>query len=258
MSDSGPVFIGIDPTAGDPQITYAALDGGLRVLALGEGKLDEVLAFVVQHPAALVAVGAPQSPNAGLMADPQVRKPLGLPPRTKTWAGCKVGEYQLRKRGILIYRTPGQEAEAPRWMQDGFRLYKLLRKEGYASYRPGREDRPRQVLEVHPHACFTVLLERIPIKKDTLEGRLQRQLLLYREGVRVPDAMRVLEEITRHRLLTGQLRLDGQYSHDQLDALVSAYTAYLAARQPDRITMVGDPREGQIAVPTGDLRERYS
>ncbi len=258
MSDSGSVFIGIDPTAGVRPITYAALDGNLRQLALGEGNVDEVLAFVVRHPAAVVAVDAPQSPNLGLMADREVRKRLGLPPRTKTWAGFKVCEYELRKRGIRLYRTPAEEAEAPRWMQSGFRLYKRLRKEGFVFYRWGAQSQPRQVLEVHPHACYTVLLQRIPYKKTTLEGRLQRQLALHREGVAVPDAMRVLEEITRHRLLTGQLHLDGLYSHDQLDALVSAYTAYLAALQPDRATLVGDAREGQIVVPVGHLLDGYA
>ena len=258
MPDSGPIFIGIDPTAGDRPITYAALDGGLRVLALGEGKLDDVLAFVVQHTAALAAIDAPQSLNAGLMSDPQVRKQLGLPPRTKTWVGFKVCEFELRRRGILLYNTPEKVSDAPRWMQAGFRLWKRLRKAGFVLHHRVGAGGPRVMLEVNPHACFTVLLEGIPFKKDTLEGRLQRQLLLYREGVRVPDAMRVLEEITRHRLLTGQLHLDGLYSHDQLDALVSAYTAFLAARHPDRVTLVGDAREGQIVAPTAELLDHYA
>jgi len=36
-------FIGIDPTAGQRPFVYAALDSDLRLLALGEGDLDEVL-----------------------------------------------------------------------------------------------------------------------------------------------------------------------------------------------------------------------
>ena len=45
------------------------------------------------------------------------------------------------------------------------------------------------------------------------------------------------------------MNLPGLLVHDELDALVSAYTAYLAARHPERITLVGDPAEGQIVVP---------
>ena len=39
-------FIGIDPTAGKRPMAYAALDRDLRPLALGEGDLDAVAAFV--------------------------------------------------------------------------------------------------------------------------------------------------------------------------------------------------------------------
>jgi len=39
-------FMGIDPTAGVRPFTYAALDSDLQLMALGQGDIDEVLAFV--------------------------------------------------------------------------------------------------------------------------------------------------------------------------------------------------------------------
>ena len=39
-------FIGIDPTAGVRPFTYTALNNKLELLALGQGNMDEVLAFV--------------------------------------------------------------------------------------------------------------------------------------------------------------------------------------------------------------------
>jgi len=39
-------FMGIDPTAGVRPFTYAALDSDLQLMALGQGDMDEVLAFV--------------------------------------------------------------------------------------------------------------------------------------------------------------------------------------------------------------------
>lgn len=252
------VYIGIDPTAGRRPMDYAILDGELRLVARGLGKLEKVLDAVRQYASAVVAVDAPQSPNTGLMATEARRKNYGLPANTTTWADYKVGEYELRQRGIRLYNTPGEAEAAPKWMQLGFELYAALRAEGYQFYELG-VDAARQMLEVHPHASYTVLLGHIPLRKDSLEGRLQRQLVLFREGVEIPDPMDAFEEITRHHLLEGTLTLPGLFTHDELDALVSAYAAYLAARHPERITPVGDPVEGQIIVPVApaDFKEIY-
>ncbi len=252
------VYIGIDPTAGRRPMDYAILDGELHLVARGLGKLAKVLDVVRAYSSAVVAVDAPQSPNTGLMATEARRKNYGLPANTLTWADYKVGEYELRQRGIRLYNTPGEAEAAPKWMQLGFELYATLRAEGYQFYQPQTEA-PRQMLEVHPHASYTVLLGHVPMRKDSLEGRLQRQLLLFREGVEIHDPMDILEEITRHHLLEGTLTLPGLLTHDELDALVSAYTAYLAARHPDRVTLVGDPDEGQIVIPVAasEFKEVY-
>lgn len=242
------VYIGIDPTAGKRPINYAVLDGDLKLVARGLGKLDKVLDVLAGYGSAVVAVDAPQSKNGGLMAEAARREQYGLAPTGTRWANYKVCEYELRRRGLRLYNTPGEEETAPTWMQLGFQLYDALKAQGYVFHQPGAAEE-KQMLEVHPHACYAVLLGRVPMRKDSLEGRLQRQLALYREGLDVPDAMESFEEITRHHLLQGTLTLPGLFTHDELDALVSAYTAYLAARQPERVTLVGDPAEGQIIIP---------
>jgi predicted RNase H-like nuclease len=154
----------------------------------------------------------------------------------------------MRRHGIGLYLTPGEAASAPTWMQMGFRLYQALQGAGFEMYRPGLEA-ARVLLEVHPHGCYTVLLGHRPLRKDTLEGRLQRQIVLYDEGLGVPDPMEAVEEITRHHLREGSLSFPGLYTHDELDALAAAYTAYLAAQGPERVTPVGDLSEGQIILP---------
>jgi predicted RNase H-like nuclease len=115
----------------------------------------------------------------------------------------------------------------------------------------------RQGLEVYPHACYTVLLGVTPFPKYTLEGRLQRQLVLYEQKVNVPDPMLFFEEITRHRLLKGILPVDNLYTPSELDALIAAYTAWLAVTHPDQVTLLGDPTEGQLAIPTANMKARY-
>jgi len=251
-------FIGIDLTADRRPHHFAVLDEKLGVAAQGAGNFDELVRAVTAYADAVVAIDAPQSPNAGLMADPARRAQLGLPPNGKTWANCKVCEYEMRRHGIGLYFTPRTAEAAPAWMQTGFRLYETLRAAGFQLYRAGVAA-PRRLLEVHPHGCFTVLLGHRPLRKDTLEGRLQRQLILFEAGLDVPDPMKVMDEVTRHHIRQGLMNVPGLYSHDELDALIAAYTAFIAAREPQRLTAVGDPEEGQILLPVApaEFRDSY-
>ena len=249
-------FIGIDPTAGKRPMAYAALDRDLQPLALGEGDLDAVSAFIGGQQAAYVAVSAPRQPNQGLMKRPYVRESLNPVPRPGRWEGFRVAEYLLYQHKIRIPRTRANPENCPIWMQVGFELYKRLEVLGYKLYRT--PEAPCQVMEVYPHAAYTVLLNGSPFPKNSLEGRLQRQLLLYNQGLEVPDPMRVFEEITRYRLLQGILPLDDLYSPRKLDALIAAFTAWVTATSPDGITALGEPIEGQIILPSAELLTRYS
>ncbi|MBM4424319.1 MAG: DUF429 domain-containing protein [Chloroflexi bacterium] len=248
------IYLGIDPTAGRRPLNYALLDGKLNIIAEGCGHADDLLEAIAPHADIVCAVDAPLMPNKGLLSDPAKRAELGLPPNKTTYAQYRVCEYELKSRGINLYRTPTETLVAPKWMQAGWALYDQLREAGFTAF---PSDSPRQFFEVHPHATFTVRLGRVPYRKDTLEGRLQRQLLLRDEGVNIVDAVEVLEEITRHHLLQGTLQLRGLRTHDELDALASALTAYFAHTRPSEITLVGDPADGQIVVPSAELKEKY-
>ncbi|MGD8850701.1 MAG: hypothetical protein PVF18_13300, partial [Anaerolineales bacterium] len=61
------VYVGIDPTAGDRPLRYAALDHEMKLVALDEVDLESLLAYIGSLEMALIAVDAPQAPNIGLM-----------------------------------------------------------------------------------------------------------------------------------------------------------------------------------------------
>jgi hypothetical protein len=250
-----PTFIGVDPTAGEKPVVYAAVDHELRLLALGQGNLDDVLAFAAGQRQAFLAVSAPQRPNIGVMARPEVRESLQPVPHPGRWENFRLADYLLRQHNIAIPQTPAEEADCPNWMKKGFLLFRRLEELGYQGY-PEKEA-GRQFLEVYPHAVYTVLLGVLPLPKHTLEGRLQRQLALFEVDLEIPDPMRFFEEITRHRLLKGVLPFDDLYSAAELDALAAAYTAWLTANHPDQITILGDPHEGQIILPAAEIKARY-
>jgi hypothetical protein len=248
-------FIGVDPTAGQRPFTYAALDGDLKLLALGQGEMDEVLAFVGGQRQAYVSVCAPRQPNIGLLASPTVRQQLSPPPYPGRWMNARLAEYRLRQHDISCPQTPAREDDCPNWMRMGFTLHRRLEGVGYRAY--PQSDAPLQSLEVYPHASFCALLGLTPFPKYTLEGRIQRQLVLYEHKLRLPDPMNFFEEITRHRLLQGILPLDELYTPGELDALMGAYTAWVAASHPEQTLALGDPEEGQIILPVAEIKRHY-
>lgn len=248
-------YIGIDPTAGQRPFAYAALDGNLRLLALGQGELDEVLAFLAGQRQAIVAISSPRQPNQGLMDRPEVRESLSPPPRPGRWTNFRLCEYLLRQHNIIIPQTASQAEDCPRWMQMGFILYRRL--QGLSYHLWPKEDLAHQYLEVYPHASYTVLLKTIPFSKHSLEGRLQRQLLLFEQNLNINDPMRFFEEITRHRLLHGILSDEQIYSPYELDALIAAYTAWSAGTQPDQVLALGNAEEGQVILPVPALKPHY-
>lgn len=246
-------FIGIDPTAGRSPFTYAALDDERNLLALAEGELEDALTFIGNFPAARVAVNAPSGVNAGL-----VRKRLqkqSLTPVPLRGADLRLAEAELRGRGISVSPTPSRAEACAGWVQLGFTLYERLGKMGFKPH--PSEGADHTWLETHPHACFCVLLGGVPLPKPTLEGRLQRQIILHDAGLRVKDPMDFFEEITRHRLRLGVMPMELIYHPEQLDALAAAYAAWMAAKHPAETVRLGAKEEGFVVLPVAELKSKY-
>ncbi len=170
-------------------------------------------------------------------------------------AEMRVAEYELRRRGIAVRGTEAKESLCPAGVRAGFAFYKKLSKLGFESY-PG-DDAPHQWLETNSYACFCVLLGIRPLSKLTLEGRLQRELLLYELGLRIHDPMVFFEEITRHKLMNGLLPFELVHSSAQLDAMVAAYTAWQVMQKPAEVIRLGHRLEGFITLPVSALKEKY-
>jgi hypothetical protein len=96
------------------------------------------------------------------------------------------------------------------------------------------KDNPRLWIESNADRCFGVYQSNL-FPSRTLEGRLQRGLILYEEGVQIEDPMDFFEEITRHKLLQGVLPTENIYSSRQLDALIMAYVAWLAGNPAEKV-----------------------
>jgi Protein of unknown function (DUF429) len=159
----------------------------------------------------------------------------------------RLSEHNLRVRGIAVSGTPSRESSCAAWIRIGLSLYRKLGELGYEPY--PAEDCLQQWLETQPHAGFCALMGHVPLSKPTLEGRMQRQLVLIERGVRCNDPMDFLEELTRHKLLNGLIPADIIYQPEQLDALIAAYTAWAAFEKASELERFGDPAEGYVYLP---------
>jgi hypothetical protein len=249
------LFIGVDPSGGRKPFTYAALDQNGKLVAINGGEMEDVLTFISGQPGALLSINAAPRPSKGLVRQDDVRQslpPLHISGRSLDMRLC---EHQLRQHGINVSMTPGRKELCSNWVQAGFDFYRHIDALGFLAF--PAEQGSYQWLETHPHACFCALLGQNPLPRSTLEGRLQRQLALFEQGINIHDPMDFYEEITRYKLLRGALPLEQVYSAEELDAIAAAYVAFVAGRHPELIMKVGDKDEGQICLPVTELKPKY-
>lgn len=247
------VYVGIDPTGARKPVTLAAVDASGQPLLVTEGELEDALAFASAQEHAYIAINGPPRPSLGLLSDKDLRRAPGVGPGRQL--EMRLAEHQLRERGISVAPTSSHRNGSASWNQFGYLLHEGLEDLGYVSF--PAETAPRQRLETHPHAVFCALLGKTPLPRYTLEGRIQRQLVLCEHGLDMRDPMDFFEEVTRRSVLKGELPFDLIYEPVALDALAAALTASLVARVPGSVLFLGAQEEGRIVLPVSELKPRY-
>ena len=205
-------YLGIDLTSTPRRPSgYAVLDEGGSLAHVGLAREDvELLALSERWCPKVVAIDAPLSLPRGLCCLEET-----CPCRPVAPNGLKAAERELFQQGISLYATTKRSIIKPM-------IYRAMR------LRCTLEARGIPVIEVYPYASKVRLWGKPIPKKTTAAGR--RWLRERLEG-----------------LVPGLREHEGRLGHDQLDAVVAAYTAYLYDR--GQAEGVGDPDEGLIYVP---------
>jgi hypothetical protein len=120
----------------------------------------------------------------------------------------------------------------------GRELYQNFQEKlGEAGFQPfSTKEGSRLWAESNADECYLSFQPAL-FSRRTLEGRLQRALILYEEGLQIDDPMDFFEEITRHKLLQGKLPAENIYSSRELDALVMAYLAWMAGKSTEKVVL---------------------
>jgi hypothetical protein len=231
MFSADTTIIGLYLSSARPPFSFVALNDEKRVLAQGQGSLEDVLAYCAGQRRALLAINAPYQVNVSLSAqvvDDLARRGLHLP--------------------LAVARPEADSSSSRRSLATHQRLEAL----GYQPFDDSGEAARRWV-EVQPEICFWAWLGKPLLDGRSLEGRLQRQLILNNEGWPAPDPMDFFEEITRHRLLNGLLPLDQIYSLPRLNALAAAATAWLVTHKPETTLLLGEDGQRCFHLPVAEL-----
>ena len=117
-------------------------------------------------------------------------------------------------------------------------FYEQLEKLSFRPYPTKNET--RQWFKVNADESFVTLLQKKLLPRRTLEGRIQRALVLYDQGLQINDPMEFFEEITRYKLIQGILPLENLYTSKELDALVAAYVAWMTVNKPGQFMIQGE------------------
>jgi hypothetical protein len=247
MVSTSPTFLGISLTSHRHAFSLAAIDESQQIIALSQGNMDDSLSFTAGQVDVIVAVNFPSHPNAGSMASSGFRQTLSPPPPPGRWENLRLVEYELIQAGIHVNRTHSTLENNSPGIRKGFEFHRRLTALGYNPY-PSVESR-KQVFESHADGYFYTMTGNIPFDADSMEGRLQRQLILYEQDLHVYDPMRFFEEVTRHRLIHSILPIEPIYTANELNALALAQMAWFLFHHPEKTMTLGLPEDGMIYLP---------
>jgi len=117
-------------------------------------------------------------------------------------------------------------------------FYEQLEKMSFRPYPAQNET--RQWFKTDAEESFSAFLGIKLLSRRTLEGRIHRALVLYDQGLQINDPMEFFEEITRYKLMQGNLPLENLYTSKELDALVAAYVAWMTVNRSNQVTVRGE------------------
>lgn len=250
-------FIGLSVISPRKPLHLVVIDAEMETLFTGTLSTAQALEQIAKYPNAVCAIDTPLSANQGILAGVNGRLRYGLPANATLWQDFRVCEFMLAQIGMKIANTPPTSVSVSARTQLGWQVVEALRQLGFVNYRPGIFDSARQLLETHTESAYTVCLGHLPRPKSHLLGQLQRQMVLYDVGLDVQNPLRLFDEISRQQVLLGKWHLQEILPVEQMDAHMAAYTALLAMEKSEQLSLLGDPLEGQIALPMSPLKRKY-
>jgi hypothetical protein len=238
-------YIGIDVQAAQKPFYYTALDADLEMIACGHGRLADVLAYLAGQSSALVAVNGPVwAPHSEVIFS---QGGLFDGDQSTVSGSHRRVDVEMTAHDFPEVSVLPAGKKTPIWMERSLGLIGEMKKLGYQL--AGGSPVDRAYFETNTDAAYHLVTGTSPYDSRSLEGRLQRQLLLYEFGFPLKDPMSFLEEFTRYRLRTSNLPLTQISVAHELRALMAAAISWLMDNRPETIDHPGKSSEPPIILP---------
>lgn len=169
------------------------------------------------------------------------------------WGTSEVfGHLEQLEQGMLAINilTRGRTTSAHRAQKITTDLKQKIAQVGFKPYLTNNAI--RQWVETNPPACFRSLAGKPLLPRGTFEGRLQRALILSREGLQINDPMKFFQEITPYHVLNGVIPKKLLYPAAELDTLVAACIAWMLMNKPVRVDLTLEAGKQMILIPRED------
>ena len=150
----------------------------------------------------------------------------------------EVGAILSELDSVTVCLTTNSKSKSAKSATTNSILYEQLEKLSFRPYSAQHET--RQWFKVNADESFSALLQKRLLSRRTLEGRIQRALVLHDQGLQINDPMEFFEEITRYKLMQGIIPLENLYTSNELDALVAAYVAWTTLNKPGQFVIKGE------------------
>ena len=213
------IFVGLDPSAGPSKPSgICLLNETKQIVYIGrwnhQEDICEILTSVSGNPSIIGIDGPlklPHELDLCCFSEPPSDCGHG---QTTPYKG-RYCEYLLIKRGYRCFLT-SRNSFVKSWIKRCLELHDFLT--GYSF----------KTIEVFPYATRRILFPHIEGKKQSLHFRENLLKTLIDWGIQFQEKT-------------------GQYSHDELDAVLAAVTAKL--HHQNQTEMIGDARDGYIIIP---------
>jgi len=235
------VFIGLDINPSGRNQAWVAINTKKEVLTFQKTSLDKLLTFSKNIPRVMIGLETPATRSKN-------GKPVlpGLEYSSQP-AGWILPAWQENLENRNIHPPAGGNHGNPKYQSAEYaEFYRQVFMLDHIS-----------IINVNAYSSLCCLLTHTPLPKSSLEGKIQRQLILLEQGINLPDPMVYFEELTRFKLLRCALPQKIILPLPELNTLFCAITAWKEKNEPENALQIGNPPDSCITLPVSELQESY-
>ena len=219
------LFIGIDPAGKRNKYCMAVLDGDKKIQVLSIEKLHSVYAYLAGVDHCIVGLGS-------IAKYQHTERHVCKNPLDKLHFPVKYAQKEDTRAGVRKTKNQRPLSDEVLTIQKG------IQKLEYAPV--SDEKQPKRFFLSRTDEVFRQIASGSLLPLGTDASRWQRQLLLLDQEIPLPDVMQYFEEVTRFRILQGNLPEEMIYQHAELNAILLSWLGWLATFEPARVLVTDE------------------